>query len=307
MLIAYFKLIRWPNLLIIGLIFFLAKTQLVDAFSALCGIQSCLLDFHWITLSLATIFVAASGNVINDIFDQDIDYHNKPEKVIVGKLVSETNAWNLYYALGSIGLALGMLLCWQLGNVSNSLIFMLSAGGLYFYSHSYKRQLLIGNVVVALLAGLVPFLPLYIEMMCNPDTWMSLPWTGYLMAFSVFSFLTTFIREMVKDMEDIKGDTLMHCNTIPIVLGMNGAKAVASALLLLLIGIVAWLQMAWLRDNQYLLLGYFFVAVQAPAIFALIQLFRGKSSKDFHRTSTLLKLLMLGGILSMIVFRIVVR
>ena len=307
MLSAYLKLIRWPNVLIIGLIFLLAKTQLVDAFSALSGIESCLLDFHWIVLALATMLVAASGNVINDIFDQDIDLHNKPDRMIVGKSISEERAWNLYYALGSAGLGSGMFLCWQLGNVSNSLIFMLAAGGLYFYSHSYKRQLLIGNVVVALLAGLVPFLPLYIEMMCNPYGWMNLPWTGYLMAFAVFSFLTTFIRELVKDMEDIKGDTLLRCSTIPIVLGMNGAKAIASLLLVLLIGIIAWLQMAWLRDNQFLLFGYFFGAVQTPALIGLVQIIRGKKSQDFHRVSTILKLLMLGGILSMIVFRIVVR
>ena len=307
MLSAYLKLIRWPNVLIVGLIFLLAKTQLVDAFSALSGTESCLLDFHWALLALATMLVAASGNVINDIFDQDIDFHNKSERMIVGKSISEAKAWNLYYALGSVGLGSGLFLCWQLGNVSNSLIFMLASGGLYFYSHSYKRQLLIGNVVVALLAGLVPFLPLYIEMMCNSDGWMNLPWTGYLMAFAVFSFLTTFIRELVKDMEDIKGDALLRCSTIPIVLGMNGAKAIASLLLMLLIGIIAWLQMAWLRDNQVLLFGYFFGAVQTPALIGLVQIIRGKTSQDFHRVSTLLKLLMLGGLLSMIVFRIVVR
>ncbi|MGB0917603.1 MAG: geranylgeranylglycerol-phosphate geranylgeranyltransferase [Flavobacteriales bacterium] len=257
-------------------------------------------------MALATIFIAASGNVVNDIFDQDIDFHNKPDKIIVGKTVSEAKAWNLYYGLGSVGLGLGMFLCWQLGNVSNSLLFMLTAGGLYFYSHTYKRQLLIGNVVVALLAGLVPFLPLYIEMMCNPNGWMSLPWSGYLMAFAVFSAYTTIIREMVKDMEDIKGDTLMRCSTLPIVFGLNGSKAVASALLLLLIGTIGWFQMAWFADEQFLLLGYFSVAVQVPALLALVQILRGKTSSDFHKASIVLKLLMLGGIFSMVVFRIVV-
>lgn len=302
MLNAYLKLIRWPNLLIIGLIFVLAKSQIVDPISNLSEVKSCIETWHWVLLAIATILIAASGNVINDIFDQDIDFHNKPSKIIVGKGLSEEQAWNFYYALGSFGLGLGMFLCWKLGNVSHSLIFMMAAGGLYFYSYAYKRQFLIGNITVAILAGLVPFLPLYLHMMCAPDTWLQLPWAPFLMALSVFSFLSTLIREIIKDMEDLKGDQIMRCSTLPIVLGLNGAKAVVVILLLSLMALIGWLQNTWWMEDSKALVFYFLAAVQLPAILIAIQVSRGKNPKQFHLASTLTKVLMLGGILSMIVF-----
>lgn len=300
---AYLRLARWPNLLIIGLIFLLAKTQLVDPIAELSGVVSCISDLHWILLALATMFIAASGNVVNDIFDQNIDFHNKPGRIIVGNTISEEKAWNFYYALGSIGLGAGMFLCWDLGNISNSLIFMLSAGGLYFYSYSYKRQFLIGNLVVAFLAGLVPFLPLYIQMMCTPDLWMELPWAPVLVALAFFSFLTTLIREIIKDMEDIKGDQLLKCTTLPIVLGVKVTKVIVVALVMLLMSSIVSLQTVWYADDNRLMFWYFLVAVQLPAAAIILQVMMGKTSKDFRLASKLSKVLMVGGILSLIVFR----
>lgn len=299
---AYLKLIRWPNLLIIGLIFVLTKSQIVGPISDLSEVESCIETWHWVLLTLATILIAASGNVINDIFDQDIDFHNKPNKIVVVKVVSVEQAWNLYYALGSFGLGLGIFLCWRLGNVSHSIIFMMAAGGLYFYSYVYKRQFLIGNITVAILAGLVPFLPLYLQMMCVPDTWLQLPWTPFIMALSAFAFLSTLIREIIKDMEDLKGDQMMMCSTLPIVFGINGAKIVVVLLLLLLIALVGWLQNTWWIEGSAALVVYFAMAVQVPAMLIGMQVFRGKNTEQFHLASTLAKVLILGGILSMIVF-----
>ncbi|MCF8461017.1 MAG: geranylgeranylglycerol-phosphate geranylgeranyltransferase [Flavobacteriales bacterium] len=290
----------------IVLIFLLAKTQLIDPVSELSGVISCISNLHWLLLALATMLIAASGNVVNDIFDQNIDFHNKPDKIIVGNTISEANAWNYYYGLGSVGLGLGMFLCWGLGNLSNSLIFMLSAGGLYFYSYSYKRQFLIGNLVVAFLAGLVPFLPLYFQMMCTPNMWMELPWAPVLVALGFFSFLTTLIREMIKDMEDLKGDQLLKCTTIPIVLGVKGAKAIVILLLMVLMSAIVSLQTAWIHDKDWLMFSYFLIVVQLPAASTIFLVMRGKTPKDFHLASTLTKVLMLGGILSMVVFRIAI-
>lgn len=300
---AYLRLVRWPNLLIVGLLIGLAKTQLVDPIAQLSGVHSCITDVHWLLLLLSTVFIAASGNVVNDIFDQDIDFHNKPNRVIVGKSISEQHAWNFYYVLGAVGLALALLLCWQLGSISNALLFLLSAGGLYFYSYSYKRQLLIGNLVVAFLAGLVPFLPLYLQMMCTPNLWMELPWAPALVALAFFAFLTTLIREIIKDIEDVKGDQLLKCTTLPIVLGVKGTKIVVVVLLMVLMSLVLSLQTAWLQDNDWLMFGYFLVAVQLPAAATILQVLRAQKTSDFRTASMLTKVLMLGGIFSLVVFR----
>lgn len=300
---SYLRLVRWPNLLMMGLIFLLVKTQLVDPISALAGVESCLTTLHWVLMALATVLIAASGNVVNDIFDQSIDFQNRPQTVVVGNVIPEATAWNLYYALGSIGLAIGMFLCWQLGNISNSLIFMLCAGGLYFYSYSYKRQFLIGNLVVAFLAAVMLALPLYMEMMCAPGEWMQLPWAPMLVALGFFSFLTTLIREMIKDMEDLKGDQFAGSSTIPITIGIRNSKILVLLLLGVLIGAIGSLQLAWLSEKDWLMTSYFFIATQIPAVIVGYQVIRSQKPADFHFASTVTKVLMLGGILSLVVFR----
>ena len=303
MLMAFFRLIRWPNLLIIGLILILAKTQLVDSISELSGVNSCLTPLHWWLMGLATILIAASGNVVNDIFDQVIDRHNRPTKLIIGKLITEEKAWNIYYVLVSLGVGIGVYLCVLLGNISNSLLFMLTTGGLYFYSYSYKRQFLIGNLVVAVLAGLVPFLPIYFQMMCDEGKWTDLPWAPILVAYAFFAFITTLIREIIKDMEDMQGDAKQHCRTVPIVIGIQGAKLVVLLLIIALIGSVGWLQKAWLAQGDTTSFFYFLIGVQLPAILVALYVIKGKKPKHYRLASTITKVLMLSGVLSMIIFR----
>lgn len=303
MLKAFIRLVRWPNLLIIALIFILAKTQIIDPIGELSGVVSCLTPLHWLLVASATVLIAASGNVVNDIFDQDIDVHNRPDRLVVGNALTEQQAWNLYYVLITFGVGAGMFLCLQMGNISNSLVFLLTAGGLYFYSYSYKRQFLIGNLVVAFMSGLVPFMPLYVEMMCNDAEWNRLPWAPVLVAYGFFAFLTTLLREVIKDMEDIKGDQLLRCRTVPIVIGLNGAKLVVLLLVLMLVAAVAWLQKAWLQQHDLTSAIYFLVTVQLPAAVVAARVVLGSEPKDFRLASTLTKVLMLGGILSMIVYR----
>lgn len=275
--------------------------------SVATNLEICFDNWQWLMLAAATVLIAASGNVVNDIFDQEIDRFNKPKKRIVGPIISEAKAWNLYYGLSSAGLLLGIWLCYQLENTSASLVFMLVTGGLYFYSYSYKRQFLIGNLVVALLAGLVPVMPLYISALCQPSTWMSLPWTPILVAFGVFSFLSTLIRELIKDLQDLKGDQMLRCKTVPIVLGTMPTKTIIVALIGVLIGAVGKLQLAWLDAEDYIILACFSVFVQLP-LFVLIGLvLKGKTPEEFGKASNLSKLVMLGGILSMIAFRTVVQ
>lgn len=303
---VYLRLLRWPNVLMVGLILVLALTQVVQPISELSGVASCASLTEWLLMVAATMLIAASGNVINDIFDQDIDRHNRPQKMIVGKHVNESRAWNLYYILVTLGVGAGIYLCWQLDTTSSALLFLLSAGGLYFYSYSYKRQFLIGNLTVSLLAGLVPFMPLYLEMLCN-DRWREVPWAPMLTAYAFFAFLTTFIREVIKDMEDVKGDSLQRCRTVPIVLGTKGAKLLVSSLLLMLVASVGWLQQAWWLQNDMLSLLYFLLIVQIPAAAVGILLWRATSAEGYHRASTLTKGLMLGGILYMFVYSTLLR
>ena len=118
-----------------------------------------------------------------------------------------------------------------------------------------------------------------------------------------FSFLTTLAREMIKDMEDMKGDQFAQCTTIPIVLGLKTTKGIVIVLIMVLMSSIVSLQTAWIQDKDWLMFGYFLIAVQLPAASIILQVMRAKAPKDFHLASTLTKVLMLGGVLSLIVFR----
>jgi 4-hydroxybenzoate polyprenyltransferase len=301
----FLKLVRWPNLVIIAIIFVLLRTQLIEGFHGTTLLRSCLSELHWMLMALATILIAASGNVVNDIFDQDIDAHNRPEDRIVGLRISEENAWTIYYTLSGIGLSLGILLAFLMGNITNGLVFLLALGGLWFYSYSYKRQFLIGNLVVAMLAGLVILLPLIFERMCSPESWMQLPWMPFIMAYAFFSVLSTLIREVIKDMEDMQGDGRMHCSTMPLVIGVAATKAVVSVLTLVLVASVARYQ--WVKWEENDMLSFFFLvlAVQVPALVMLNTVIKAQHRADYHKASKLAKIMMVGGISSMVLFRIV--
>lgn len=300
---AYFRLVRWPNLLIIGLIFLLIRFGLIAGFMETTILSSCLTGLHWWLMASATVLIAASGNVVNDIFDQDIDLHNRPDQRIIGPIITEDAAWRLYYVLSGLGLGLGILLAYLLGNTSNGLVFLLALGGLWFYSYSYKRQFLIGNLVVAFLAGLTVYLPLLFEMQCDPQGWRLLPWMPFIVAYAFFATLSTLIRELVKDMEDMGGDARLGCSTVPIVAGVKATKAIVVVLTLVLLGSVARYQLVKWEENDMLSFLIIIAVVQMPAILLIKSVIAAQDQKGFHRSSRWAKWMMVGGIGTMLLFR----
>ncbi len=300
---AYLKLVRWPNLVIIGLIFLLLRFGLMEGFYGTTILRSCLEPLHWWFMAVATILIAASGNVVNDIFDQDIDLENRPDRRIIGPLITEDAAWTLYYILSGAGLALGILLAYMLGNTSNGLVFLLALGGLWFYSYSYKRQFLLGNLVIAFLAGLTVYLPLLFEMQCDPNGWRFLPWAPFIVAYAFFAALSTLIRELVKDMEDMAGDARAGCRTVPIVIGSKAAKAVVGLLTLMLMAAVARYQYVKWEENDMVSFLVIAAVVQLPAVLMLRSLIVADNAAGYRLASRWAKMLMVGGIGTMLLFR----
>lgn len=300
---AYLRLVRWPNLAIIGLIFLLLRFGLLEGFYGTTILRSCLEGMHWWLMAVATILIAASGNVVNDIFDQDIDLQNRPDRRIIGPIITEDAAWTFYYILSGAGLALGIVLAYLLGNTSNGLVFLLALGGLWFYSYSYKRQFLIGNLVVAFLAGLTVYLPLVFEMQCDPAGWKFLPWAPFIVAYAFFAALSTLIRELVKDMEDMSGDARAGCRTVPIVIGSKAAKAVVGLLTLMLMGAVARYQYVKWEENDMVSFLVIAAVVQLPAVLMLRSLMVADNAAGYRLASRWAKMLMVGGIGTMLLFR----
>ena len=242
---AFLKVIRWQNLL------FIAGTQLLFHFFVVVPSATGHVYFFplrlstplLLLLSLASVCIAAAGYIINDYFDINIDEVNKPQKMVVGKVMSRRYALLWHLILSSIGLILGIWVSYKLEN------WLVATGNLaciillWFYSTSFKRQVLVGNIVISALTAWVLLVLLVAEL----PGW----WTGELVSeaekasvarlsrigvlYAGFAFIISLIREVIKDMEDIEGDRKDGCTTMPIVWGTLASKIFTGVWLFVLI------------------------------------------------------------------------
>ena len=175
---------------------------------------------------LATLCIAGGGYVINDYFDRKADLINRPGKVILGRILSRRIGIFWHAVLTSVGVLLGTYVSYKLGNLKYCLVFFIISGLLWFYSTTYKRQVLLGNLVVAFLVACVPLLVLFYELPVirhHDYTKLIKMYSGeikylvfWIAGYSVFAFILTLMREIVKDLEDYEGDFAFGRQTIPI-------------------------------------------------------------------------------------------
>jgi 4-hydroxybenzoate polyprenyltransferase len=272
------------------------------------GVSATLGDGWFFLLSLSTVLIAAAGYIINDYFDINIDQVNKPERIIIDRVISRRWAILWHTVFNVIGVALGFLIGWKIGYPLLGFTQLLCSGLLWFYSTSYKRQLLIGNIVISLLTALTvmvvgfyePKLYREINTFNAPAVYLLL---RIILLYAAFAFLISLIREIVKDLEDIKGDDKLGCRTMPIVYGVNASKDISYVLAWLLIAVIAFVQIKIFQKHWYVTVVYLFLLVQLPMIAVIRTLRKAAFPKDFHRVSNFIKLVMLTGIISMIFFK----
>jgi len=230
---------------------------------------------------MSTVIIAAAGYIINDYYDVKIDLINKPERVVIGKEVARRYALLLHSVLSMVGIGLGFLLSWEIGVINFFSVFLL-----WWYSNDLKRQPFIGNFVVALLTGLSIF-------MIN----VLYPGRQSLVTiYSLFAFAMTLVREVVKDMEDLKGDNTFGCKTLPITWGIRKTKWFLYLLLLLFFVSVVQINLIF----RELPMPYFFIFLFGPLLLLLVRLIRADTKKDFYQLSQWCKVILLLGIASMV-------
>ena len=273
-------------------------------------IQFSLVNF--ILLVAATVFITAGGYIINDYFDIKTDIINKG-KVIVGYKISRRRAMMLHNIFNLIGVSLGFFISWRAGYASLGVMFFIVSGLLYFYSASYKRQFLIGNLVVAFLTAMVPMLVAIYEWSAVyrfyainavevPDLSFIFYWIG---GFALFAFLTTLTREIIKDIEDYEGDAAYGRNTVPIVLGILMSKLVVVALIIITLVLLYVVWFLFVFDKYTLI--YISTFISIPLIFVAVTIFRSVNNKQFHSASRLMKIIMLAGILYSLVVKALIN
>jgi 4-hydroxybenzoate polyprenyltransferase len=270
--VSFLRLTRVWNLVIIAMAQYFAAGFLIN--------WNTIFDWRLFILSSSTVAIAAAGYIINDYYDVKIDLVNKPERVVVGKSITRRYAILFHTLLSILGVALGLILSWKI-----ALVNFVSATALWWYSNSLKRQPFIGNLVVALLTGIAIWL---VDSLYKSGHVLILMYAG-------FAFFMTLIREIIKDMEDLKGDNTFGCQTLPIVWGMRKTKN-------LIYAILAVFAMCVILLNQYfrnLPTPYFLLVLFIPVLWFLFRLIRADTKKDYAWLSNFCKLILLLGIISM--------
>ncbi|MEY8870244.1 geranylgeranylglycerol-phosphate geranylgeranyltransferase [Gaetbulibacter sp. NE] len=297
------NLIRYKNLLMIAIVQLLIKYALFEPF----GVAITLNGFGFSLLVIATLCLAAGGNIINDIYDKETDAINKPDKVIVGKTVSEKTAYNLFIAFNVIGVGVGFYLSHLVGRSGFFVLFVGISGLLYLYASYFKQLILVGNLLVSILValsiiivGLFELLPAITpENQATQVTFFKILWD-----YALFAFIINLLREMVKDIEDIDGDHKAGMNTLPIALGRERAKKIVFALSFVPIAATVYYVVTYLFKQQ-LVVAYFLLFIIAPLIYVSIKIFTAETKKDYHAISNILKLVMLFGMLSLLLYKFI--
>ncbi len=266
------RLTRFWNLLIIGLAQYCTAGFLIST--------ETIFDIRLFLLSTSTILIAAAGYIINDYYDVKIDLINKPERVIIGKGITRRYALLFHTLLSVTGVAIGFLLNWKIG-VTNFICAFL----LWLYSNALKRLPFVGNLTVALLTGL----SIFIVNLLYP------PMVVLVAIYSLFAFFITMVREIIKDLEDLRGDDTFGCKTLPIVWGIRGTKFFTYFLLALFVLLVIVLHQ-W---STPLPINFFSWSLFLPIVMLVGWLVRADTRRDFYQLSQFCKVIMLAGILSM--------
>jgi len=275
---AFFRLVRFRNLLIIVLTQYMARIFLVGPKEEWL---SYIFDYKQFILVLATVSIAAAGYIINDYFDIKIDLVNKPREVIIGKIIKRRWAILSHQILNFTGVVIGFFL-----GLKVFIINIIAISALWFYSERFKRQAFIGNFVVAFLTAFsLIVLAVYYkknELLVN--------------IYALFAFSISLIREIIKDMEDIRGDARYGCRTLPIIWGIRKTKILLYIFIVSFVGILFF--MAYLLHNQYLIM--IFSGSIVVFTWFMNKLYWADRKKDFTLLSKICKIIMLGGVTSMI-------
>lgn len=304
----YLKLVRISNLVFMAILLWTMEKWVAVPILRQSLWQEQLPWWLLLLLVVSTLLVAAGGYVINDYFDVKIDRINRPEYLVVTRAVSKDQAMRLFQVLTVVGVLMGVAVAILLRSMTLGLVYVVVPGLLWFYSSSYKRQFIIGNVIVAFSAALVPMLIAFANIsylkyhygdvvQYSPAIHDLYIWLG---GFAIFAFLCTWIREILKDMQDQIGDRELECHTMPIRMGEIPTKVFVTVLVLLTIGMIAWLAFSLLPFPHVwgsLSVRYVVLGLLIPLVCLIWLLWAAKIPSDYRTTQLLMKFIMFLGTL----------
>ncbi len=277
-LMSIFSVVRGYNILVMVIAQYLAS---IFIFASEYRALDVLFDGRLFLLIMSSSLAIASGYIINNFYDSEKDVINRPNKSMIDKYVSRYTKFRIYFALNFISTALAWIVSFRAAIFISSYIFLL-----WLYSHKLKKIFVVGNIVASVLA-LLPFFAITIYYH-----------NYYLDVFThaTFLFFVVLIREIVKDLENIKGDFVNNYQTIPVKFGSYTSKKVITFLVLCALLTAVFLIFKF--EVGYMKY-YFFLSIGVLFVF-LVQLWKAQNLKDYHRLHLALKVLLGLGVLSVV-------
>lgn len=276
-------LIRWPNLVLVAIIQTIVFLRLLD------GQRSLLSTADVFFLILITVLLAAGGYVINDYYDRDIDKINKPDNWIAGNHWSLKAVLHTYRIITIAGALLSIGVAIHLQLIAYILLYPLAAAGLWWYSAGLKCKPVAGNLWVSLFcAGVVMIIALPDIIKENSEV-ISI----HLWYYALFAFLSTWYREVIKDIEDVEGDRQQGCQTMVVRFGISNAKILSAILGAGLITTMIF----WENEQLSSVVKWFLLILRGMILASIAFTWWAKNKSYYHTASTLTKIVMLCGTL----------
>lgn len=303
---SLFRLARPLNLAIMVLTMVCLRYWIIGNImkSANIGMEFQLTHLQFGILCLVVVLLAAAGNFINDYFDLKVDRINRPDRVIVGKDVKRRVAMILHQVLNIIAVGLTAFLCWKTKLWGGMLLTVLIATLLWWYSPILKKRAVIGNIVIALCAGLVPVWIAYFDIKTLEIRYTDMLLTSdvintmwyWMIGYGFFAFILTLAREILKDIEDIEGDKTEHYHTLPINTSESFARYTATIILWVsFLAFLCVISYYYMHDKTTLIAAALLVIL--PLLIGIKGSGSARKKEDYHRASAWVKAAMVGGIL----------
>ncbi len=285
-IVSLFSVVRGYNIPIIVLAQYLSAIFILAPEIRALDI---LLDFYLFLIVFASAITIASGYIINNFYDSQKDLINRPNKSMLDRLISQKTKLTVYFSLNFLAVLMASIVSWRAFLFFSAYIFLI-----WFYSHKIKKYPIIGNLMSALLA-VTPFFAIllyFYNKISFEDIENHMSHFVVISAHAVFLFLLLLIREMIKDLENLKGDLVTNYRTIPVIYGEKISKQIITALTFSTIFPVYILVNIY--DVGYMDI-YFYVCF-GVLLFFLIFLWKSNSKEQFLKLHNLLKFLIVSGV-----------
>ncbi|MCY7291109.1 MAG: geranylgeranylglycerol-phosphate geranylgeranyltransferase [Ferruginibacter sp.] len=312
-ILAFFRLIRWPNLL------FIVVTQILFYY---CVYTPLLIEFPsynkqllFFLLSMASVLIAAAGYIINDYFDIQIDIINKPDKIVINKFIKRRWAIIWHFIFSALGVVISFYVSVKTGEWLILVINFLCVLLLWVYSTTFKRKLLSGNLIIA---ALTAWVIIVIYLFVGADIFSLKGWAKdsvdfnvrrlfkFTLLFASFAFIMTLIREVIKDLEDMEGDRKYHCTTMPIIWGVPASKVFTAVWIVVCVAALGIVQLYAWQSGWWFATFYILLLLVLPLLFLLNKLYKATTPAHYKELSSIVKIVILFGILSMLFLKFTV-